>query len=1071
MSKPPNDWYSIRGFINPTRWNTNRTPVVTEVIIYLNNIATKNPNTNTWTMTSHQTILSNQKLIISSGQTLETGSYTLTVYGTIMNNGTIINQSAHTIVNNAEIINNYIITNQNGGVITNNKTITNNNGGTITILGNSTFTNNGGNIKNQSGATIINNGGSINNKKSATITNNGGTIINQNGASFTNYSGGIINNTSGTITNSSGVTYANNGTLNGTQPTTGPTDTINPVTPTLSNFTIESKDFGSGSFTITDPTSISNGSFSYSSDNTSVATISESTVTIVNAGNTTITATQAAAGNFTAGSATAVLTVSPSTSGEATILEYRNNKGTSVNWNGVNFNNLPNSNSYSAIIVDIPEAKWTYSNIWSLGPQIPFKSDLTKVVFGSTTKTIGSYSFYECTALTSVTFSESITRIGSYAFSRSGLISVTLPNSTTVDGNIFERCSELTSVTLGNSITSITTHMFYLCTKLTSITIPNSVTTIAVNALRDTGLTSVIIPNSVTSMGDGCFTNCRALKSLTIGNSLVSVGTYAFRLCTALTSVTILGSSLTSIGRNAFEECTALPSFTIPNTVTRIDTYAFYKCTSLISITIPSSVTIIEANAFQLSGLNSVTISGQAAYALNLTPNGNVFFGATSVSFTYVNPIAPTITGFNMPAKFLGNAPFNITAPTSNSSGSFTYTSSNTDVATISGSTVTILTAGTTTITATQAGAGFYTQGSTTAVLTVEDLSIYNVTNLEWGSGNQSLRASTKTNLLAQYDATKRSGYTLQNLTDYPSQVIKWNDLTGNGYHLEVNTLSSFSAGPTVAVNSNINGLTAFDFALNRGFISDGYVPLADAITIFMVIKNKGDSLTSYGNFMHHGNRDTDWSIEREGMSAFVKFESGNNNNVGLNLTGNTNYILIGRLSKNPTKREFWKYSDADTAGFSSATTAVQISPSLFKALFVGKSDSSGLESCNSLIGEIIYYNAAISDEDIESNRQYLQKRWLERSSLSKYEKNVSFTMAVKPSNATYKYRYELISNNVVIKTSAIDWVSNQTTTISNDNLNFSTLYTYKVSLVDSDNTQVLTPGVISGSFTTPAQS
>jgi hypothetical protein len=125
------------------------------------------------------------------------------------------------------------------------------------------------------------------------------------------------------------------------------------------------------------------------------------------------------------------------------------------------------------------------------------------------------------------------------------------------------------------------------------------------------------------------------------------------------------------------------------------------------------------------------------------------------------------------------------------------------------------------------------------------------------------------------------------------------------------------------------------------------------------------------------------------------------------------------------------------------------------------------------LIGEIIYYNAAISDEDIESNRQYLTTKWFDRTSLVNYKQNVSFTMPVKPSNAifnNYKYRYELISDNIVIMTRVIDWVSNQTTTISNDNLKFSTQYTFKVSLVNSNNTQVMTPGVISGSFTTPAQ-
>jgi hypothetical protein len=79
----------------------------------------------------------------------------------------------------------------------------------------------------------------------------------------------------------------------------------------------------------------------------------------------------------------------------------------------------------------------------------------------------------------------------------------------------------------------------------------------------------------------------------------------------------------------------------------------------------------------------------------------------------------PTLTGFSVPAKLVGAAPFALTAPTSPSSGAFTYMSSNTSVATISGSTVTIVGAGTSTITANQAAAGAYAAGSTSAVLTV----------------------------------------------------------------------------------------------------------------------------------------------------------------------------------------------------------------------------------------------------------------------------------------------------------------------------------------------------------------
>ncbi len=80
---------------------------------------------------------------------------------------------------------------------------------------------------------------------------------------------------------------------------------------------------------------------------------------------------------------------------------------------------------------------------------------------------------------------------------------------------------------------------------------------------------------------------------------------------------------------------------------------------------------------------------------------------------------APTLGTFTVPSKTISSAPFTLTAPTSNSSGTWSFTSSNPNVATISGSTVTIVGAGTSVITATQAAAGAYGSGATTANLVV----------------------------------------------------------------------------------------------------------------------------------------------------------------------------------------------------------------------------------------------------------------------------------------------------------------------------------------------------------------
>jgi hypothetical protein len=81
------------------------------------------------------------------------------------------------------------------------------------------------------------------------------------------------------------------------------------VNPTITNFDNVTKLYFDGSYTITAPTSNSAGAFIYTSGNTAVATIDGTMVTIVGAGESTITATQAADGAYSSGSITATLTV------------------------------------------------------------------------------------------------------------------------------------------------------------------------------------------------------------------------------------------------------------------------------------------------------------------------------------------------------------------------------------------------------------------------------------------------------------------------------------------------------------------------------------------------------------------------------------------------------------------------------------------------------------------------------------------------------------------------------------------------------------------------------------------
>ena len=86
--------------------------------------------------------------------------------------------------------------------------------------------------------------------------------------------------------------------------------------------------------------------------------------------------------------------------------------------------------------------------------------------------------------------------------------------------------------------------------------------------------------------------------------------------------------------------------------------------------------------------------------------------------------ITPTLGAFDPIVKTYFDQAFTITPPASNSSGAFTYTSSNPAIASITGTTVTIVTAGTTTITATQAADGGYSSAFTSTTLTINAVEV-----------------------------------------------------------------------------------------------------------------------------------------------------------------------------------------------------------------------------------------------------------------------------------------------------------------------------------------------------------
>jgi hypothetical protein len=128
---------------------------------------------------------------------------------------------------------------------------------------------------------------------------------------------------------------------------------------------------------------------------------------------------------------------------------------------------------------------------------------------------------------------------------------------------------------------------------------------------------------------------------------------------------------------------------------------------------------INNTNIAEISG-NTVIILGTGTTSITVTQTASGIYTSKSVSVSFVvSAIPPTLQNFILPKKELNDSSFNITDPSSNSVGQFTYISSNPNVATINGRVVTIRGIGESVIIATQAAYGNYTSGTISAELTV----------------------------------------------------------------------------------------------------------------------------------------------------------------------------------------------------------------------------------------------------------------------------------------------------------------------------------------------------------------
>ena len=271
-----------------------------------------------------------------------------------------------------------------------------------------------------------------------------------------------------------------------------------------------------------------------------------------------------------------------------------------------------------------------------------FCTNLTSVNFehNSGLTTIVDGAFVGTKKLTSFSVPSSVTNIGSRVFIDSGIQSLKFDgqNNVTLGSGAFSWCKSLVKVTLPSNQTTLPEYAFGEDTVLNQINLPSSLTSIGLGAFQSSGITNLDLSSTkITIIPESTFAETPNLTTVTLPNTLTTIATNSFYQ-SGITSIDI-PASVTSISygqqaiNGAFSKCKNLKSVTFeaesgkvtPNLT--IGQYTFSGCTSLTQITLPTRTQQILSNAFDDTGLTTITILATQAptmttHTFDLVKNG-----------------------------------------------------------------------------------------------------------------------------------------------------------------------------------------------------------------------------------------------------------------------------------------------------------------------------------------------------------------------------------------------------------------------------------------------------------------
>ena len=226
--------------------------------------------------------------------------------------------------------------------------------------------------------------------------------------------------------------------------------------------------------------------------------------------------------------------------------------------------------------------------------------NLTSVTLPESLEKIGMEAFMGCVNLNSIVLPDNLNTINSYAFCETGIASVHIKTTLQNWARAFEGCEYLSDVRIDEGIKEIPNYAFNNCSSLSEIKLPSSLETLGRFAFSHTALKSVKIPDTMTSLG-GAFINCAELTQINIPDGVTELCPNEFNGCTSLENIVLPAGLKTINSPYAFSE-TAIKTITIPAGVKEISYGSFYGCDSLERVVFKGNITKIGELAFANCG-------------------------------------------------------------------------------------------------------------------------------------------------------------------------------------------------------------------------------------------------------------------------------------------------------------------------------------------------------------------------------------------------------------------------------------------------------------------------------------